>query len=102
MLDFVCPCDLTFCRHKPASIEFKFKCYHIPTVGKKQGVFSPRHSQRVTVQPSRGARQTMLLNDTLSLRERRNGTRLENTSPRPDVFQGSFDKHGLPGAPRDG
>ena len=54
MLDFVCPCDLTFCRHKPASIEFKFKCYHIPTVGKKQGVFSPRHSQRVTVQPSRG------------------------------------------------
>ena len=42
----------------------------------------------------------MLLNDTLSLRERRNGTRLENTSPRTDVFQGSFEKHGLPGALR--
>ena len=30
---------------------------------------------------------------TLSLRERRNGTRLENTSPRTDVFQGSYEKH---------
>ena len=36
---------------------------------------------------------------TLSLRERRNGTRLENTSPRTDVFQGSYEKHGLHGAP---
>ena len=36
--------------------------------------------------------------DTLSLRERRNGTRLENPSPRTDVFQGSYEKHVLSGA----
>ena len=65
----------------------------------------PFYNHTVTVQPapahqadlllkqfSPRTRQTMLLNDTLSLRERRNGTRLENTSPRTDVFQGSYEE----------
>ena len=39
--------------------------------------------------------------DTISLRERRNGTRLENTSPRTDVFQGSFEKQSARCATKD-